>query len=116
MCIRDSLTACLVPLLAALLASPAFATLVVDGNLADWGVKQNGLASGWIPNTGIHYTVEDQTGNANTRLTPGYGGQAYDAEALYATVQGNKLFIALATGHNPRTVNNPCLLYTSRCV
>lgn len=90
--------------LGALLASPAFATLIVDGDLADWGVKRNSLASGWTPNSGIRYTIEDQN---SAYLNPGYGGQAYDAEALYATTQGGKLFVALATGHNPRTVNNP---------
>lgn len=92
---------------AALLGSPAMAALVVDGNLADWGVTRTGAASNWTPNTGISAKVEDQTGGANTLLTPGYGGQAYDAEAFYATFQGGKLYLGLATGHNPLTVNNP---------
>ncbi len=77
--------------------------ITVDGNLADWGVGP----SSWTPAAGIHYTVEDQTGGSGARLFPGYGGQAYDAEALYATISGGKLYIALATGHDPRTVNNP---------
>ena len=83
--------------------SNAFA-YTIDGNLADWGVTQNTGANGWTPNSGIHYTVEDQR---DSYLNPGYGGQAYDAEALYATIADNKLYIALATGHNPNTKQNP---------
>lgn len=76
----------------------------IDGNLADWGVTKNNGASGWIPTADIHYTIEDQR---DSYLNPGYGGQAYDAEALYATVADNTLYIALATGHNPNTRHNP---------
>jgi len=76
----------------------------IDGNLADWGVTKNNGVDGWTPNAGIHYTVEDQR---DAYLNPGYGGQAYDAEALYATIDGGKLYIALATGHNPNTLHNP---------
>lgn len=79
----------------------------VDGDLSDWGVQQNGNASGWTPTTGIHYTVEDQTGALGVRLEAGYGGQAYDAEALYAYMSDTHLYIALATGHNPNTPHNP---------
>ena len=79
----------------------ASAALTVDGNLADWQINQ----TTWVSSlSGVHSTIEDNTGNGAYYLSPGYGGQAYDAEALYATVQGNKLFIALATGHNPLTV------------
>lgn len=77
--------------------------ITVDGNLDDWGVNH----STWIPSAGIHRTIEDQTGSGSYRLTPGWGGQAYDAEALYATITGGKLYIALATGHNPRTLHDP---------
>lgn len=83
--------------------SNAFA-YTIDGSLSDWGVTQNIGASGWIPSAGIHYTLEDQHGSY---LNPGYGGQAYDAEALYATIADNRLYIALATGHNPNTLHNP---------
>ncbi len=89
--------------LAGLAGAASALPITVDGNLADWGVTH----ASWTPTAGVHYTVEDQTGANGTRLFPGYGGQAYDAEALYATISGGRLYIALATGHNPRTVNNP---------
>jgi hypothetical protein len=87
------------------------ASVVVDGKIADWGLHQTGKASDWTPNPALvpstQYTVEDQTGNANTYLSPGYGGQAYDAEALYTFVENNLLYIALITGLSPDTPDNP---------
>lgn len=91
-------------ILALALSGPAAAALVVDGNLNDWQINKDTLVSSLA---GAHYTVEDSTGGANAYLGPGYGGQAYDAEAMYAVFQGGKLFIALMTGHDPLTVNNP---------
>lgn len=78
--------------------------ITIDGNLADWGVTPNNGADGWIPYAHIHFTVEDQK---DSYLNPGYGGQAYDAEAIYAQVLDDKLYIALATGHNPNTRQDP---------
>lgn len=91
-------------LLLSVFSVPSALAYTIDGNLADWGVTQNTGAQGWTPNSGIHYTVEDQR---DSYLNPGYGGQAYDAEALYATIADNKLYIGLATGHNPNTRQNP---------
>ncbi|MDP2811091.1 MAG: PEP-CTERM sorting domain-containing protein [Rhodocyclaceae bacterium] len=71
--------------------------IAIDGNLSDWGIGR----STWAPSAGIYHTIEDQTGVGNFKLNPGWGGQAYDAEALYATINGGKLYIALATGHDP---------------
>ena len=49
----------------AAIALPAHADpLTIDGNFADWGVKNNGTLAGWTPNSGVLYTVEDQS-NAN---------------------------------------------------
>lgn len=79
----------------------------IDGDLADWGVKRTGQASDWTPHLGIQHSIEDQTGNASVFLNPGWGGQSYDAEAIYTVIQGGQLFIALATGHNPRTLHKP---------
>lgn len=88
--------------MAAFWVSPA-AAITIDGNLSDWGVNP----TTWVPASGIHVTIEDQTGSGAYYLNPGWGGQAYDAEALYAQFGGGKLYIALATGHNPATLQKP---------
>jgi hypothetical protein len=75
----------------------------IDGDLADWGVKRTGQASDWTPNSGVHHTIEDQN---TSFLDPGWGGQAYDAEALYVDLVGDTLYIAMATGHNPNKSNS----------
>lgn len=78
--------------------------ITIDGNLADWGINP----TNWLPSDPhIHYKIEDQTGGGGAFLYPGWGGQAYDAEAMYALIQGNRLYVALATGHNPRTLHKP---------
>lgn len=88
-------------------------TITIDGNLADWGLQRNGNATDWNPDPAlnlvkdIHYKVEDQTGNANTYLNPGWGGQAYDAEALYVYLNSTHLYLALVTGLDPKTKTNP---------
>lgn len=79
------------------------ANITVDGNLGDWGISQTGQASDWTPNSDILFTEEDQN---SWKLEEGYGGQGYDAEALYTYQDENKLYIALATGHNPETAEN----------
>jgi hypothetical protein len=81
--------------------------ITIDGKLDDWGVQANGSASGWTPNTDVLFTQEDQKGSGNYKLNPGWGGQAYDAEAMYVNWDKNNLYIAIATGHNPNTTNNP---------
>ena len=79
----------------------------IDANLADWGVRRTGNVSDWTPNAQVKaWITEDQTGGLSTRLTPGYGGQAYDVEALYADYDSQYLYLALVTGHNPLTPNS----------
>jgi hypothetical protein len=96
-----SLSACV---FSATVSGSALAGLVVDGNLADWQIDPRTWVSS-LP--GVHSAIEDQTGSGDYYLNPGYGGQAYDAEAMYAVLQEGKLFIALATGHNPLTIDAP---------
>ncbi|GHU33341.1 hypothetical protein AGMMS50256_25080 [Betaproteobacteria bacterium] len=84
--------------LAATVSSSAFADFLIDGiNKTTWESS--------VP--GVYSVVEDQTGGPNTFLAPGYGGQDYDAEAMYAAYRDGKLFIALVTGHNPLTPDDP---------
>ncbi|MCP5159050.1 MAG: hypothetical protein H6974_07330 [Gammaproteobacteria bacterium] len=95
-------------------------TLSVDGNLADWGLFTSTTnPQTWIPQGSqncttasncflhngltIYYAVEDYLGGDGGRVYPGYGGQAYDAEALYVTLDADNLYIALVTGHDPNT-------------
>jgi len=81
------------------------ASIKVDGNLVDdWKINP---ATWQTSKPHVQTAIEDQTGSGAFYLAPGWGGQAYDAEALYALIEGNTLFIALATGHNPNTANNP---------
>lgn len=76
----------------------------IDGNLDDWGINRNT----WLPSDPrIHHKIEDQSGNAHAYLNPGWGGQAYDAEAMYALIQGGRLYVALVTGHDPHTLHKP---------
>ncbi|MDP2031536.1 MAG: PEP-CTERM sorting domain-containing protein [Thiobacillus sp.] len=83
------------------------AAYTIDGNLADWDLHRNGSAADWTPNAQAKvWTVEDQTGGRGTYLTPGYGGQAYDVEALYVDYDASYLYLALVTGHNPLTPNS----------
>lgn len=113
--------------------SMAGAIITVDGSLSDWGLftttktwlpdgsngtkinyKKNGkdgiyyTASGSYPHEdyNIYYAIDDYISGGNGFLDPGYGGQAYDAEALYVTWDADNLYIALVTGHNPNTKQN----------
>ncbi len=84
--------------------------ITADGNLADWGLQRNGNANDWKPNTAVvpsanQFVVDDQTGGRGVYLTPGYGGQDYDAEALYVSKDSNFLYLALITGLSPNTPN-----------
>ena len=89
--------------LVALVSLPASA-YTIDGNLADWGVQSDFSTSNAIKG----FTVDtDSTGNLSKYVNPGWGGQAYDAEALYVDYDSNKLYVALITGHNPAMANGP---------
>jgi len=88
-------------IVAGMLSSTGAQAIVIDGYLADWGLTFSGTAADWTNVKSKSNRIEDQTGDLNTYLTPGYGGQAYDAEALYVDWDNSYLYIALVTGHNP---------------
>lgn len=92
-------------------ASAQAIAITADGNLADWGLHRNGNANDWAPDTAVvpspnQFVVDDQTGGRSAYLTPGYGGQDYDAEALYISKNSDFLYIALITGLSPTTQNS----------
>ena len=99
--------------------SNAASALVIDGKLDDWGLTNQWTPSGNVNGQGvgtyqynglnIYYTVEDYISGNSGRVNPGYGGQAYDAEALYVTWDSTNLYIALVTGHNPNTEQDPSM-------
>ena len=72
---------------------------VIDGYLGDWGVTPGGFnSSDWTPDDGILSKVEDQN---TAYLNPGWGGQGYDAEAIYAAKEGNMGYLSIVTGMRP---------------
>jgi len=73
----------------------------LDGSLAEWGATPGawGPGSDWVPLPGIHYAVEDyQPGTADGFVDPGFGGQTFDVEAMYATRDSENLYFAVVTG------------------
>lgn len=70
----------------------------VDGDMSDWGLGFTGNASDWTPNSGVEFTTEDQTGGSGAYLNPGYGGQVYDAEAIYVDWDSSYFYYAVVTG------------------
>mgnify|MGYP001369125919 CR=1 FL=1 len=93
-------------LLAGMISSGGAYAYTIDGNLSDWGISHNGNANDWTPNSGVSFfSVEDQSGSGAYYLNPGWGGQNYDAEAMYVAWDNSNLYIAVATGHNPNTSN-----------
>lgn len=100
MSIRSTLACCLI-----LATGPAAAlSITVDSDLKDWlaAPPSGNSANDWTPlaGEGIKYFVEDQTGN-NTYLNPGWGGQDYDAEAIYVQRSTTHINIAVVTGRAP---------------
>lgn len=88
-------------LLCCALVSHSAAAYVIDGNLqSDWSINKATMTPGASVKG---YTVEDWTRNSSGYLDPGYGGQAYDAEALYVDYDATYLYLGLITGLNPAT-------------
>jgi hypothetical protein len=81
----------------------ALAGIDVDSNLDDWIHAPTGSSSDWSNtlDAGTIFTFEDDTGGANSYLDPGWGGQPYDAEAIYVRRTSTTLDIAIVTGRAP---------------
>jgi hypothetical protein len=79
--------------------------ITVDGNLTDWGVtidytQYDRADSLWAPTEpGIYWWAEDFTVRSDSGFVgPGYGGQNFDVEAAYMTVQDGNLYAAFVSG------------------
>jgi hypothetical protein len=77
--------------------------ITIDGDWNDWITPSGvGSASDWTPiDASVKYAVEDQTGGSGAYLNPGYGGQVYDAEAIYAKASSSAIHVAVITGRDP---------------
>ncbi len=74
--------------------------ITVDGNWNDWGINPD--SGDWTASTGSRVFFEDYRGTGGTAyLGPGWGGQFFDVEAIYATMQGSTVFFAIVTGFDP---------------
>ncbi len=88
-------------------AAASASPYVVDGDLADWlAGPPKGNASDWTPwsDHSLKWVVEDQN---SSYLNPGYGGQPYDAEAIYIDLIDDDLYIAVVTGRAPNAAGYP---------
>jgi len=65
---------------------------LINGLLDDWGVQPHVQ---WLPSAGVSWIEEDNWGSGHSGFPS--GGEAYDAEALYAHVTGGMTYVALVT-------------------
>ncbi len=91
------------------LTLPAFSVsavpFAVDGDLKDWINQPQGQATDWQPyKTNVFYSIEDQYKDF---LNPGYGGQDYDAEAMYVAIDSGNLYITVVSGVDSSVIDWP---------
>lgn len=80
-------------------AAPALA-YTIDGSYVDWSINSTTL----ISSTAREQAQEDQ----NTYfLDPGYGGQRYDAEAMYLDWDDTYFYVGVLTGLPSNNAHNP---------
>jgi hypothetical protein len=97
-----------VALVLGLMAGQAGAVeITVDGHAGDWGISLGaGTSADWVPYAGIQGywdwgNGEDYISGGGGYLDPGWGGQSFDAEALYFTYDDEWAYFAVATGFPP---------------
>jgi hypothetical protein len=77
-----------------LFAGGAFADIVVNGSLSDWGVTPG---SQWHNSIGASEWIETAVGS-DGYVGPGYGGQLFNVEAMYAFANSTNFYYAIVTG------------------
>lgn len=75
-------------------------TYVIDSNISDWGINATTL----ISSTARSQYIEDFVG-AGGFVGPQYGGQTYDAEAIYLDWNSSRVFVGVLTGMPPTHTN-----------
>ena len=75
-------------------------TYVIDSNISDWGINSTTL----ISSTAKSQMIEDFVG-ASGYVGPQYGGQTYDAEAIYVDWNSSRVFVGVLTGMPPTHTN-----------
>ncbi|MCP4284859.1 MAG: PEP-CTERM sorting domain-containing protein [Gammaproteobacteria bacterium] len=91
-------------LFALLLCTPALSTATITdyNDLDHWldGAPKGGSAD-WTAKDGFQYMIDDNGHGPTGYVSPGWGGQEYDAEAIYINKTANLLEIAVVTGMHP---------------
>ena len=87
---------------AAIALPTATPTDTIDGSLDDWGVDilDSGGGDTWVPESGVTYVEEDLRGEDAFRVYPGWGGQPFDAEAMFVVcnAEDGYLYVAIVVG------------------
>lgn len=85
-------------LVSAVFCPKADAAIAIDGLVSDWGVTPGAYGSSdWTPNSGVFSGIEDQN-PAVDFLSPGWGGQKFDVEAIYFKREADMAYFAVVTG------------------
>jgi hypothetical protein len=74
--------------------------ITIDGMWGDWGINPN--SGDFSSSNGTRIFYENYTGKDGTGpIGPGYGGQFFDVEAMYARHEGTSIAFAIVTGFDP---------------
>lgn len=91
---------------------PLQAGIMVDASWSDWGIDPD--SGDWDASVGSRIFHHDYAGTDGTAyLGPGWGGQYFDVEAIYARHRGDAVDFAIVTGFDPDGVHYGGHLYTA---
>lgn len=83
----------------------------VDGSWSDWGIDPN--SGDWTSSNSTRVFFEDYTGtDGHGYIGPGWGGQFFDVEAIYAQYTASTFCFAIVTGFDPDGVVTGGTTYT----